>query len=458
MGSRDKDFRTAIRKVAHLLDIWLPWKIQYDRVPGLAVGVTFNGKLVYQRGFGLADIELEKPITTETSFRIASISKTFTAVAILQLAQKGKLRLDDRVDTYLPWFKAKDKNRDAHNITIRQLLSHTAGVFRDGIASQWADGVFPTAGELRRSISNKTVVYENSTRFKYSNFGFALLGEVIQAVCDMTYEQYVTRNIIKNLGMRCTAADYTPSTASWLAEGYWRSIPGVDRRECFPHIRTNAYAPATGFISNVPDLAKFLSALSLKRDDDTLLDRESKKIMMQAHQDTGVEGKSYGLGLDIKTIAKQKIIGHGGGFPGFTTHVDLDVENDIGVIALSNTNANTASVISPGILESIYHVVDASKEKGKHIADQQKYEGIYRARWNDEIVVGLDSHLISFDPRTNSPLKDGTVLKPKGRNTFAMETDFNFDATGESARFLFNRKDKKAKTLLYGPTPYQRVS
>lgn len=197
----DKDYLKAIKYAIKIFDAWLPWKIQYDRVPGLAVGIVHNGKLIYQKGFGYADVELKIPMTPKTCFRIASISKTFTAVAIMQLVEQRKINLDDRIERYLPWFKVKTKNSDSSNITIRQVLSHTGGVFRDGNTPHWENDKFPNLAGLKKSISNKSIVFENLTRFKYSNFGFALLGEIIKKATGLNYDDYVTKHIIKKLGM-----------------------------------------------------------------------------------------------------------------------------------------------------------------------------------------------------------------------------------------------------------------
>src|SRR3989344_5695335 len=254
--------KKAIKYAVKIIDAWLPSKIQYDRIPALSVGLVHNGKIVYKRGFGFADVESLEPATPNTCYRIASISKTFTAVAIMQLAEQGKLHLDDKIHKYLPWFKSRSKDSDSNNITIRQILSHTAGVFRDGNTPHWADDKFPDITGLQKSIS-KAVVFENLTRFKYSNFGFALLGEVVKKISGVSYNEYVSENIIKKLGMERTAPDLTKENEGWLAKGYSRSIPNKER-EAFHHIPTNAYASATGFLSNVSDLAKYLSALSLK--------------------------------------------------------------------------------------------------------------------------------------------------------------------------------------------------
>ena len=455
----EKDFTKAIKYTAKILDAWLPYKIQYDRIPGLSVGIVHNGKLVYRKGFGYADVESKIPITPKTCFRIASISKTFTAVAIIQLVEQGKINLDDRVEKYLPWFNAQTKDTDSRNITIRQILSHTGGVFRDGNTPHWENDKFPDLAGLKKSISNKTVVFENLTKFKYSNFGFALLGEIIKKASDISYDEYVARHIIKKLKMERTASDFSKETDEWLAKGYSRPIPNKER-EAFRHSQTKAYDPAIGFLSNVFDLARYLAALSLKRKEaNVLVGKESKKEITREYWATGEEGESYGLGFDIYKIGKRKIVGHGGGFAGFITQISLDVENDIAVITLTNTNDSSCGSINTGVFETIYKFVDEKDKygKGKKVSNQEKFEGVYRSRWGDTLVVGIDTNLIAFGPKANSPVKDGTLLKSKGKNKFVMETKSNFDSPGEFATFVFEKKIRKAIRLISGSTPSERL-
>jgi CubicO group peptidase (beta-lactamase class C family) len=369
------------------------------------------------------------------------------------------------MEKHLPWFKVKNKTGDSRHITIRQALSHTAGVFRDGVTPHWETDKFPDERQLRKSISNKTIVFENQTRFKYSNFGFALLGEVIKKVSGMSYEEYVTHNIIQRLNLENTAPDLNPKIVARLAKGYARPIPN-EKRQSFSHVKTNAYASATGFVSNVIDLAKFLSALTVARQgekgENTILDRESKKEMMREYWKATEEGDFYGLGLGIYKIEKRKVVGHGGGFAGFITRVSLDIENDIGVITLSNTNDSSAGAINIGIFETIYDLVDDIDDKDiyadvKKLPDEKKYEGAYRSRWNDRIIVGINGKLVAFDPKVNSPLKNKTLLKPRGKDRFIMETKFNFDSPGEIAKFVFEKGEARAKKLIWGSTPLERL-
>jgi len=454
----DQDYPRAIAQTTRILDAWLPHKIAYDRIPSLSVGVVHRGKPVYQRSFGFADVESKIPATPKTCYRIASISKTFTAVAVMQLVEQGKLALDDRVRSYLPWFRPRANTADARRITIRQLLSHTAGVIRDGNSPHWVTDEFPDAAGLRKSISDATVVFEHLTRFKYSNFGFALAGEVIQKASGVPYNAYVGAHIIRKLGMARTAPDLSGAARAWLATGYSRPIPH-QARERFRHAETRAYAPATGFLSTVSDLSRYLSALTLKRRDESLLDKDSKKEMLREHWATGEEHEWYGLGFSISSIDRRKIVGHGGGFAGFSTRIALDVDNDIGLVALTNTNDPAVGLLAAGIFETIYKLVDGQPRygAGARIPDQERYEGAYRNRWGDLVVVGIDTALVALDPRAASPVKQGTLLKPRGRDSFVMEPRSNTESPGELARFLFDPKRKTARAVVWGSTPLERL-
>lgn len=456
----ENDYTKAIAYTTKIIDAWLPWKIQYDHVPGLAIGIVYRGKLVYQNGFGYADVSANTPMTSRTGFRIASISKTFTAVSIMQLVEQGKINLDDHICKHVPWFKVHTKNLTTGNITIRQMLSHAAGVWRDGDTPHWELDSFPGVAGLKKSMSSRAIVFENLTGFKYSNFGFAVLGQVIKKVSGMTYDAYVQTHIIQKLGMVHTAPDFNGKNTKWLANGYSRVIP-QEERTVFTHCKTNAYASATGFISNVVDLARYLSALSLQRKQtDLLLHRESKKEMMMEYWHTGVREEAYGLGFDVYKIEQRKIVGHSGGFPGFVTECALDVSNDIGVIVLTNTNDSSCSAILTSVFQMMYKFVDEKNTYcvGKKISQQRRFEGLFRSRFRDILVVGIGGQLISFEPQINYPSHTWTIFKQKTHNQFQMQMKQNFDYKNETAHFVFDQKNKPATKLYYGPTPLERVA
>ena len=441
----------GVDHASKVINAWLPWKIKYDKVPGISVGLTYKGKLVYKAGYGYAKLNPKIKATPDTCYRIGSISKTFTSIAILQLVENGKLKLDDPIERYLPWVKIRNGKITSKNITIRQLLSHTGGIWRDGNTPHWATDRFPGALELKKSVSKNTMVFENLTRFKYSNFGFALLGEIIQEISGISYTEYVTKNIIKKLDLKHTLPDLDREIIGSLATGYSPIMLQEKRKSC-PNVEMKSYAPAAGWTSNVTDLAKFLSVLALNSKD-SILSRELKKEMMREHWKTTDEEGFYGLGIGIRKTNRRKFIGHAGGVAGFTSRIAFDPESEIGVITLTNATDGPADSINTGIFETICHFIDNKDDYNskKQQSDMRKYEGCYCWRWWHTSIVGICGKLMAFSPLAESPMKEMTLLLPKNKDEFLIEEANNFAYVGETAKFIF--KNGRKPQLIFGPTP-----
>src|SRR5215510_14629108 len=173
-----------------LFSAWMEGQIAYRGLPGIAVGVVSDQELVWAKGFGFANLEAKTPMTPATKFRMASHSKLFTAIAIMQLREQGKLRLDDPVEKHLTWFKAKPAGDDDGPITIEQLLSHSSGMQREA-GDHWTAYEFPTAEELRSQYSNRQAAFAPSVRWKYSNLAYSVAGLVVEQVSGMKWADYV---------------------------------------------------------------------------------------------------------------------------------------------------------------------------------------------------------------------------------------------------------------------------
>ncbi len=196
-------------------------------------------------------------MTASTLFRIGSISKLFTATAIMQLRDTGKLRLDDPVSSQLSWFQVKSAAPDAPAITIRHLLTHTSGLARELPLPYWNDLRFPTRAEMIRLAPMQPAVLAPETKFKYSNLALAIAGEIVAAVSGEPYERYVAEHILQPLGMRSTRV--TPDRLTpGLAMGYRKRVPGQPR-EVEDFIDAGGLTPAANIASSVEDLAKFAS-------------------------------------------------------------------------------------------------------------------------------------------------------------------------------------------------------
>ncbi len=445
-----KELNESIKITGKILDNWLPLKIMYDQTPGVVVCIAVNGVPKYLKAFGLSDLESNIPIKKDAQFRVASMSKMFTAVAILQLQEEGELRIDDKVINYLPWFAGKSDKTDLSNVTIRQLLSHSAGLFRDGVAKQWVNDVFPA--KLEGTVSSKSVVFENATTFKYSNHGYAVLGAIIEKVSKESYSDYVSKHIIKKLGLKSIIPDLTDEKPKKLVLGYERYLPDQSYRSPEPHVKTNAYAPATGFISDVKDLAVFLSALNLESKK-PLLSRESKKEMMRVH---GIpeDDEMYGLGLVLNKVSNHQLYGHSGGFAGFTTNAICEPNDNIQVIVLTNTLSGTAWNVSNSIMELIYKLADMKDVK---FVAKEPYSGVYRCRWGDTTVVSLGKDLVEFVSNTNNPAKSWGELSKKKTQLFVDSQKSGYGSPGEESKFS-KIKNGKAQEFSTNGAVWRRLS
>jgi len=445
----DKKIIISIKQAAHFADIWLPWKMMYDKVPGVSVGIVYKGKLLYKRGFGFSDLKSKKKADEKTVYHIASHSKMFTSMAIMRLVEQGKLRLDDKITDYLDWFKVKSGIKDSKYITIRQLLSHTSGVFRDGKSSFWTTGDFPK--EIKSTIADDPLSHKNLHGFKYANYGFALLGALIEKVSGMSYSEYVQNEILKPLRLKNTKPDYEDSLKN-VATGYGVVFPDMKERAKFGHVKARAYASATGFVSNVEDLARFISQFSDRSSRDQILGTGSKREMSYPIADTG-EG-NYGLGMIIDKIRGRKVIGHGGGYSGYITRTVFDPHLELGVIVLTNSLRSNAAAIAFSLLEAVYDYIDAGETKN----GLSRYEGIYRDGWGDEVFIAKGDKLVSFSPQTNRPFKSEDFLISSGKtNEFITKTPDKFSSYGEKVLFTDLKKGKFQK-IVYRGSFAKRVS
>jgi CubicO group peptidase (beta-lactamase class C family) len=224
--------------------------------PGIVYGIVSNGHLIYSGGKGYADVEQKIMADSNSAFRIASMSKSFTAMAILQLRDAGKLHLDDPVQTYIPELKEqKLLSADAPAITVRNLLTHSAGFPED---NPWGDRQLARSNEEMLTMFRKGIAFSNvpSETFEYSNMGFAMLGYIIEKVSGKPYDQYIRENIFVPLNMTNTWWEYGDVPAGKLANGY-RYVNGKWNKEILLH--AGAYGAMGGLITSINDLTKYVS-------------------------------------------------------------------------------------------------------------------------------------------------------------------------------------------------------
>jgi serine-type D-Ala-D-Ala carboxypeptidase/endopeptidase len=311
-------------------------------VPGLVWGVVKDGKLVHVKAFGVQELDGRRPVTPDTAFRIASMTKAFTGYSILKLRDEGRLRLDDPVSKYVP-----EVSGWSRKITVANLLHHSAGFVTD---DPWGDRQQPLPeAEFTRMLSEGVpFTAAPGTRYEYSNFGYALLGRIVANASGQDYAKRVEATLLKPLRMASTRFEVRDVPAAQLAKGYrWENEAWTIE----PTMAHGAFGAMGGLVTTANDYANWIGYLlaawpardievgSLK----TVRAMQYGGGLLHSRRRPGKEGDScrlsaiYGAGLvSANDCVLGNVLFHGGGFPGYGSHMLLIPDAGVGVFALSN--------------------------------------------------------------------------------------------------------------------------
>lgn len=419
-----------------LFSAWMEGQIAYRGLPGVAVGVIKDQELIWAKGFGFADVQAKVPMTAATKFRVASNSKLFTAIAIMQLREEGKVGLDDPVVKYLPWFKAKPAGDDDGPITIEQLLSHSSGLQREA-GDHWTSFQFPTREELQQLYAERQAAFPPAVRWKYSNLAFSVAGLVVEKVSGQPWADYVKKNIFSPLHMDNSSVD---QNVPGLAVPYGRRMPDGSR-EILPFVDARGMGAATGVTSNVEDLAKFISAQFRRgpRGPGQVVSSGSWREMLRVRsvEDNWTSGS--GLGFDVKRVKDRTYIGHGGGYPGNTTQTLIQLDDKVGVIVLTNTSDSNPGDLANKLMETVGKAAaKAGAAKPATVAwdpTWERFAGLYRGRGGDSQVVVLNKKLVMITPNA-ADLDPSVTLEPLGDGRFRFTAPTGGGVVGEVVRFV----------------------
>ena len=340
-----------------------------EHLPALVYGVVLDGKLLFSGGFGYANLEGNIPADSRSLFRIASMSKSFTALAILQLRDEGNLRLDDPASDYLPELKGLNLlTTDAPEITIRHLLTHSAGFPED---NPWGDRQLADADRELRELVRKGVSFSNvpGIQYEYSNLGFALLGQIVQVVSGMEFRVYMKEHVFAPLGMNSTVYEYEEAPLQKLALGYdWVENAWVN----IPLEHHGAYGAMGGLITSIEDFTAYV-ALHLSAwpprsgAEGGPLKRSSLRemhhpwsfssLMSAFHYPSGrlcPSASAYAYGLRWMMDCDGKVmIGHSGGLPGFGSNWTMMPDYGLAVMSFDNRTYGGTSAINMAVLDTI---------------------------------------------------------------------------------------------------------
>ncbi|MEO1055780.1 MAG: serine hydrolase domain-containing protein [Actinomycetota bacterium] len=428
------DAASAVRSLSGFFDDWLAFQRWYRQVPALAVGIAVGDEVVFTAAHGVTDLDRRTPATPATRFRIASHSKLFTATAIMQLVEDGQLRLDDRVADHLDWFAVDDGDSELVHVTVRQLLSHSSGLTRDGDTTHWFDDNFPSLDDIVAQVGTMPV-YATAEHLKYSNVGFTIAGQLIEAATGRSYEDHVTDAILAPLGLSSTTPDL-PDDLNEHAMGYPRWLPDRERPP-YDHVRANVMNSATGFSSTVDDLLRWYGAHRFGSGE--LLHDRSKREM-QRPQFEG-EDMRWGLGFSIDKVAEMQFVSHGGGYPGFITYSGLEQQHGLTIVVLTNAADGPARNLFAGIAamcaKAIKGDFDGDVEFDADAADE--LAGFYEHRWAISQVARIGSKMVTADPSLLDPTMALLVLEHDRDHdhdwSFRYPTTIPMASPGELVRF-----------------------
>jgi len=428
----DPDVQGAER----LFSAWMEGQIAYRGLPGIVVGVVSDQNLIWAKGFGYANVAAKQAMSPATKFRMASHSKLFTATAIMQLREQGKIRLDDPVSKYLPWFQLKPSGDDDGPITIEQLLDHSSGLPREA-GAHWTTLEFPTAEEVRKLFAERQAAFPPQTRWKYSNLAYTIAGMVVEQVSGMKWADYLQRNIFDPLGMTASSVD---RNVEGLAVGYTRRMPD-GTREVYPFTDARGMASATGLTSNVEDMAKFVSAQfrTGKMGGRQILSTGSLREMHRVRSVENDWTSGTGIGFAVNRVGGKTYVGHGGGYPGYTTQTSIQLDNKVAVIVLTNTNDSNPTDIARQLMSTVGEAVaKASVQKPKTIAwdpSWARFAGLYRGKGGDSEVVLLNQRLVIVTPNGGN-VDNPVTLEPLGGGLFRYVAPGGGGPVGEVVRFV----------------------
>jgi CubicO group peptidase (beta-lactamase class C family) len=322
--------------------------MQQHRIVGLTVKIIRDGKTIKTAAYGLANVELNVPAKPETVFEIGSITKQFTAAAILMLAQDGKLSVDDKISKYL-----KDTPEAWANVTLRHLLTHTSGIKSYTGLDGFQVWRHLTQEQFIKAIGKEPMEFQPGDSWKYCNTGFNLLGYIIENVSGKTYWEFMRERVFQPLGMNATTRRLFSLIIPNRASGYEQANNVWVNRDTD---LTEVFS-AGAIASTVGDLAKWNGSL----DADRLLNAASKEQMWTPVRLNDGKTRKYGFGWNVDALEGHKNIGHGGSTSGFSASIQRFPDDHLAVIILTNTDEEIATTLAKKVATLLFAKPSAGK-------------------------------------------------------------------------------------------------
>lgn len=345
-------------EAAEKLERWIRAELDQKEIPGLSIALIDDQQVVWAQGFGYADARRRIPASAETVYRVGSVSKLFTDIAVMQLVESGLLDLDAPVRDYLPEFTPKQ--RTGKPITLRHLMSHRSGLVRESPVGNYFDPTEPTLTETVKSLNETALVYDPEFKSKYSNAGIAVVGLVLEQVGGEAFAQAMSRRLLEPLKLDRTRFAPTPEMKPLLAKGEMATFDG--RPFAAPTFALGT-APAGNLYSNVLDLGRFLSTVFAEGkgpDGASILRSETLRQMLEPQFAKAGDKSKFGLGFALADLDGHRRIGHGGAVYGFATEVGALPDEKLGAIVIANRDC--ANAVTKRIADTALKLMLAVRE------------------------------------------------------------------------------------------------
>ena len=422
---------------------WIALQMRLGDQPGCVIAIAHKGQIVLEQAFGVADLGSGEKMTPRHRFRIASHSKSFTAAGIMKLREQGRLKLDDPVGDYV-----KGLNREIGQATIAQLLSHSAGVIRDGADSgQFIDRrPFYDASQLMADFAKDPAIAPN-TRFKYSNHGFGLVGLVIQAVVAEPYRSWIKREIVNAAGLKETEPDMPLANGTPFARGHGSKLL-LGRRAIIPgDYATHAIAPAAGFVSTASDVARFFAQLSPVAKV-SMLSVASRREMTRSqwrNPHSGVE-EHYGLGIRSGSVGGWDCFGHGGSLQGYISSTSVLPKQDLSICVLTNASNGWAG---PWV-EGAIHILREFSKCGAPSRKLRDWSGRWWGFGGAADLVAMGDKVLIADPQALNPFAQAAEIEVTGKDKGRIALANGYANHGEKVRRVRDKAGDVAEVWLAG--------
>ena len=431
-----------LRSAIDYIGGWIEFQLIGSQQPGCIIAITHRGDVVAEHAFGIANLDTGEKLTPRHRFRIASHSKSFTAAGILKLREQRKLRLDDPVGQYVGGLHPR-----VAETTVAQVLSHSAGLTRDGADSgQFIDSrPYVNKTELLAELRQPSAI-EPGTRFKYSNHGFGLLGLVIEAVTGEPYPVWIKREIVEPAGLRETEPTMPIAKGTPFARGHTRRLPAGERCVIPGDNATHAITSAAGFVATAADTARFFAQLAPNARN-SVLSVASRREMTRNHWRIPQSLEAYyGLGVSAGKTDGWDWLGHGGGFQGYISRTCALPSCELAITILTNCIDGWA----PFWMDGAMQILRAFQSRGAPSRRVRDWTGRWWTIWGAIDLVPMGNRVLVASPHINNPFMDAAEIEVTGRDTGKFASAAGYASHGEPVRRVRDKRGKVSDIWLGG--------